>query len=249
MNPKQVVLAAAQTLADAAPTATWEWIQRTIMRQAANLASRKRGLRMPWPLPPGGPDHGADEVADQAAAVLHRLDLPAWDMPHVSALHEVLLEHTLVDGRVVHSSDPARRAVGVWYTPPEVAAAMCALSLGQALRQVDEANPDAGPWAVLLVRAHDPACGAGVFLVAAARWLATQFADRHGRVTAEEVLPGIITTCLTGTDLDPVAVDLAKTALWWELDGLLPLARLGHVVTVADTLASPSERSSRGVLL
>lgn len=248
MNPKQVVLAAAQTLADAAPTATWEWIQRTIMRQAANLASRKRGLRMPWPLPPGGPDHAA-EAADTVAAVLHRLALDTWDMPHVSALHEVLLEHTLVDGRVVHSSDPARRAVGVWYTPPQVAAAMCALALGQGLRQADEAHPQAGAGAVLLVRAHDPACGAGVFLGAAARWLAAEYARRHGHVTPDEVLPGIITTCLWGSDLDPVAVDLAKTALWWELDGLLPLARLGHVVTVADTLASPSECSSRGVLL
>lgn len=245
----RTVLAAAQTLADAAPTARWAWIQRTVMRLAANLASHRRGLRMPWPLPPDGPDHGADEAADQAAAVLHRLDLPAWDMPHVSALHEVLLEHTLVDGRVVRSPDSTRKAVGVWYTPPEVAAAMCALSLGQALRQVDEANPDAGPWAVLLVRAHDPACGAGVFLVAAARWLATQFADRHGRVTAEEVLPGIITTCLTGTDIDPVAVDLAKTALWWEIDGLLPITRLDHVVTVADTLAPPDRTENDRELL
>lgn len=31
----------------------------------------------------------------------------------------------LADRHQVHSSDPARRAVGVWYTPPQVAAAMC----------------------------------------------------------------------------------------------------------------------------
>lgn len=237
---KRQILAAAQALADATVPhgADWTWVQRALMRQAVNLGSLRRGLRMPWPLPPGSnvPDAAA------AAAVRLLLDLDAatglTDMAAVGSVYEVLLEHDLVDGRVVKSADPTRKAVGAWYTPPEVAAAMCTIALSQGLAQADERNPTAGPDSVLAVLALDPAVGAGVYLVQAARWLAGEYLRRLNRPAADlsSVLPEVITSCCYGMDLDPVAVDLTKSALWWEVNGSHPITWLDEHIVCVNTL-------------
>jgi len=63
---------------------------------------------------------------------------------------------------------PARRRAGVYYTPQPVAEFVSTFALRQGLAQV---GPD--PEQVLRIVACDPACGCGVFLVEAARLLAT----------------------------------------------------------------------------
>lgn len=227
-------ITAAQTLADTTSPhgADWAWIQHTLMRQTTNLGSLRRSLPMPWPLPPGPPV--PDTAVDTAAPLLLDLDTDLTDMAAVGALYEVLLEHDLMDGRVVKSADPTRKATGTWYTPPPAAAAMCALALGQGLAQADELNPNAGPDAVLLLRAVDPACGAGVFLVEAARWLATTYTARGG--DPDQALTLVIDHCISGADIDPIAVDLAATTLWWELHGRAPMSWIRSRVQVQDTL-------------
>ncbi|MFC9085322.1 hypothetical protein [Nocardiopsis dassonvillei] len=236
MRARHQVLSAAQALADAVVPhgADWAWVQQALLRQIVNLGSARRGLRMPWPLPSGAVV--PDDAAAAPARLLLDLDADLTDMATVGGLYEVILEHDLdADGRVVKSPDPNRKARGTWYTPPEAAAAMCALALGAGLAQADEHNPDAGPDAVLSVLALDPATGAGVYLVQAARWLAREYLHRLGRpVTATSVasvLPDVITACCYGLDIDPVAVDLTKTALWWEIHSRAPITWLdGHVI-------------------
>src|SRR5687767_14773523 len=59
-------------------------------------------------------------------------------------------------------SRAARRAAGVYYTPPELVRQVVELTLpGRWLKQAREAP----------LRVLDPACGAGEFLVGAAEWL------------------------------------------------------------------------------
>lgn len=128
-------ITAAQTLTDATSPhgADWAWIQHTLMRQTTNLGSLRRSLPMPWPLPPGPPV--PDTAVDTTAPLLLDLDTDLTDMAAVGALYEALLEHDLVNGRVVKSADPTRKATGTWYTPPPVAAAMCALQWAQQAHQ------------------------------------------------------------------------------------------------------------------
>ena len=68
----RTVLAAAQTLADAAPTARWAWIQRTVMRLAANLAPHQRPCQ--WtcrcPCPKTGPMPPRRSPRDEPAPTL-----------------------------------------------------------------------------------------------------------------------------------------------------------------------------------
>ncbi len=74
----------------------------------------------------------------------------------------------------------------------------------------------------LALRVVDPACGSGAFLLAAARRIGRELA----RVRAGEDQPtpdafrhavrDVIRRCIFGVDLNPLAVDLCKLALWIE---------------------------------
>ena len=68
----------------------------------------------------------------------------------------------------------------------------------------------------------DPACGSGHFLLAAARRVAVELAridalpdqptEKHYRHALREV----ISHCIYGVDLNPMAIELCRTALWLE---------------------------------
>lgn len=89
-----------------------------------------------------------------------------------------------------------RRAAGAYYTPPHLIDFVVDRTLGPL---VDAA---ADP---LALRVIDPACGAGVFLLAALdRICARVGADRAADVARR---------CLYGVDIDPIAVELARRAV------------------------------------
>lgn len=78
---------------------------------------------------------------------------------------------------------------GAWYTPRWLAQDLVARAFETADRPIE--------------RVADPACGGGVFLVAAAELLA---ADRS---------PAAAIGALWGCDVDPLAVAVTEAALWW----------------------------------
>ena len=99
--------------------------------------------------------------------------------------------------------------------------------------------PSAIAEALLSVTVCDPACGSGHFLVAAARRIAKRVAavrEHNPEPTLESLrtaLRDVITRCIYGVDLNPMAVELAKVSLWLEaLDPGKPLsfldARIKH---------------------
>ncbi|MDC0669325.1 Eco57I restriction-modification methylase domain-containing protein [Nannocystis radixulma] len=109
--------------------------------------------------------------------------------------------------------DPARRKIdGVFYTPPDVVERLVAEALGPLLA----AAPTDGP-----IRVVDPACGAGAFLIAAARALLA----RHEQVSQGTGSPAsrleLVRAAIFGVDVDPAAVGLTRAALA-ELVGAVP---------------------------
>lgn len=175
--------------------------------------------------------------------------LTGWEVAGLGDVHQLLLELTPTTGRdgtvqAVRQGQGRRDAQGAWYTPSEVSAAMSRLSLGLAIEQLTD---DEDPAAVLDLAVIDPACGAGVLLIEAGRYIAGRLAARvSGQDPAAEAhvraaLPVVMTNCLYGVDIDPVAVDLTKTALWLEAGGQPPFTFMDRNVVVGDVLASPDD--------
>ena len=115
----------------------------------------------------------------------------------------------------------ARKTSGSYYTPS------CLVD-EQVTRVVDPlvkkrlAEAADKEKAILSISVLDVACGSGHFLLAAARRLAERLAEiRAGdeAVTStlyREALRDVVSNCIYGVDLNPMALELAKIALWIE---------------------------------
>jgi len=133
----------------------------------------------------------------------------------------------------------ARKTSGSYYTPDSLVQEL----LDSALEPViaDRLAPhggalasgDAAAQALLSISVIDPACGSGHFILAAARRLATYLARvliEGGQPTPEDyrhALRQVVTHCIYGVDINPMAVELAKIALW--LEAYTPDAPLGFI--------------------
>jgi len=130
----------------------------------------------------------------------------------------------------------ARKRTGVFYTPAAVAEAMGRISLGQGLGMVG-----AEPEQVLRLKVIDPACGCGIILAHAARFLAAQYAGRLAGGQPDPslvfgVLPTVVLRCIFGIELDPVAAELTRLALSIETGGVLRPETLARHVICGNTL-------------
>lgn len=89
----------------------------------------------------------------------------------------------------------------------------------------------------------DPACGSGHFLLAAARRLAEKLAQLQspeGAVKPQDyrhALREVVARCIFGVDRNPMALELARTALWLEgYEEGRPLSFLDHHLQCGDAL-------------
>jgi hypothetical protein len=106
------------------------------------------------------------------------------------------------------------------YTPDDLVQPLIKHSLDYLIAERLKApNPEA---ALLDLRVADIACGSGHILLAAARHIATALAvirtgEEQPSPSAYRVaLRDVIRTCIYGVDLNPLAVELCKVALWLE---------------------------------
>jgi hypothetical protein len=113
-----------------------------------------------------------------------------------------------------------RAATGSHYTADDLVQPLLKHSLDYLIAdKLATPTPEA---ALLSLRVGDIACGSGHILLAAARRIGTALAT--ARTGEEQPSPGafrqavrdVIRTCIYGVDLNPLAVELCKVALWLE---------------------------------
>jgi hypothetical protein len=139
-----------------------------------------------------------------------------------------------------------RKESGSYYTHPR----LVNLLIGSALKPVTEerlraAGDDrtARERAILDLKVCDPACGSAHFLVAATNYLGQELAKvRAGdEYPPEQVVRlarrDVLSHCIYGVDVNPMAVELAKVALWINCAVKdLPLNFLDHHIKCGNSL-------------
>ncbi|MCK6548000.1 N-6 DNA methylase [Myxococcota bacterium] len=114
-----------------------------------------------------------------------------------------------------------RKKTGSYYTPDSLVQVLLDSALEPVIEQTIAANPTRTVDALLELSIVDPACGSGHFLLAAARRLAAHVAriEANGTPSAAEyrhALRQVVSRCIYGVDLNPMAVELCKVSLWME---------------------------------
>jgi hypothetical protein len=137
----------------------------------------------------------------------------------------------------------ARKISGSYYTPDSLVQELITSALDPVIEQRLAAQPESPIEALLAIRVIDPACGSGHFLLAAARRLAEKLAQLRatdGEQTEQDfrhALREVVSRCIFGVDRNPMAIELARTALWLEgFEQGRPLGFLDHHMQVGDAL-------------
>ena len=180
---------------------------------------------------------------------VRRVNYGALDVEELGSVYESLLDfhpqvvqqQGIYEFVLVLGSD--RKTTGSYYTPPELVGQLIKSALEPVITDKLKVNSNEQEAALLSLKVCDPACGSGHFLLAAARRIGKELA----RLRTGEAQPGaeplgrairdVIQNCIYGVDLNPLAVDLCKVALW--IEGFyrgLPLNFLDHRIKCGNSL-------------
>jgi len=147
----------------------------------------------------------------------------------------------------------ARKTSGSYYTPDSLVQELIKSALDPVIEARIAAQPDCPTEALLSISVVDPACGSGHFLLAAARRLAERLAALRapeGAVRAQDyrhALREVITHCVYGVDRNPMALELARFALWLEgFEEGRPLGFLDHHLVCGDALIGITDIAQLG---
>lgn len=184
--------------------------------------------------------------SDERAGYRWRFDYRNLGSEELGSVYETLLdldpEVDVASGRFALSAGGLeRRSTGSHYTPTPILKRVLDFALEPAVsRATRAADPER---ALLDLRVLDCAVGSGHFLIAAAHRIAQALASvRTGETSpppdaVRDALRDVVARCLYGVDLNPMAVELCRVALWLEtLDPGKPLSFLDHHIRVGNSL-------------
>jgi hypothetical protein len=189
--------------------------------------------------------------------VRQRVNYRDLDVEELGSVYESLLDYQPVfvdepEGtRFDLRAGSERKSTGSYYTRPELVRELIESALVPVMQDRLAAAKDSDPakqkekqqQAILSMTVCDPACGSGHFLLAAARRLGRELAKV--RTGEDEPTPkefhlavrDVIAHCIYGVDLNPLAVDLCKLALWLEGHWTgKPLSFLDHRIKCGNSL-------------
>lgn len=108
-----------------------------------------------------------------------------------------------------------RKTTGSYYTPDSLVETLLDSALDPIL---NKAEANRGAEGILDLKVIDPACGSGHFLLGAARRMADRVAELRNPDAPDRqaALRDVVARCIHGVDRNPMAVELAKVALWIE---------------------------------
>lgn len=178
---------------------------------------------------------------------LIRVNYAALNVEEFGSVYEGLLEFQpiiqVVGGRTEFDFAPGdeRSATGSHYTPDELVQPLIKHSLDYLIAERLKApKPEQ---ALLDLRVADIACGSGHILLAAARRIATELAivrtgeEQPSPTAFRTALRDVIHECIYGVDLNPLAVELCKVALWLEAHNPgQPLNFLDHHIKCGNSI-------------
>ena len=185
-------------------------------------------------------DMGAEELGSVYESLLELVP----DYQHLSQPHAARLAFVGDDDDASNKGN-ARKLTGSYYTPDSLVQELIKSALEPVIAQTVQANPSNPVNALLDLTVCDPACGSGHFLLAAARRLADEVAKLRavavgGAPTPSDyrhALRDVVSHCIYGVDKNPMAIALAKTALWLEAyTPDRPLTFIDHHLQVGDAL-------------
>ena len=163
----------------------------------------------------------------------------------LGSVYEGLLELVPVrkeDGRLFAFADAgeakgnARKTSGSYYTPDSLVQTLLDSVLEPVLAR---AEAEGGAEAILRLSVIDPACGSGHFLLGAARRMALRVAHLRDSEVPDypAAMRDVVRHSIHGVDRNPMAVELAKVALWIEaLEPGKPLNFLDNHIRCGDSL-------------
>src|SRR5215510_11303788 len=155
-----------------------------------------------------------------------RVNYAALNVEEFGSVYEGLLEYkpqflsTANQIEFVFTRGDERAATGSHYTPDDLVQPLITHSLDYLITEKLQ-EPDAEK-ALLSLRVADVACGSGHILLAAARRIATELAiirtgeEQPAPAAFRTAVRDVIRECIYGVDLNPLAVELCKVALWLE---------------------------------
>ncbi|MEW8051182.1 MAG: N-6 DNA methylase [Candidatus Thiodiazotropha sp.] len=172
----------------------------------------------------------------EANRVLVRINYRDMDTEELGSVYESLLElipqlnvqgqwrFGFIGDEEGEGSDSghARKLTGSYYTPDALVQELIQSALEPVVRKRLEESPANPREALLAIRVCDPACGSGHFLLAAARRMAAELArieagaDQPTEDDYRHALREVVRHCIYGVDMNPLAVELCRTALWLE---------------------------------
>lgn len=163
---------------------------------------------------------------ENGAGQLIRVNYAALNVEEFGSVYEGLLEYEPVfhsgDGQIefAFTQGSERAATGSHYTPDDLVQPLIKHSLDYLIAdKLKEADPAK---ALLALRVADISCGSGHILLAAARRIATELAivrtgeEQPSPSAFRAAVRDVICNCIYGVDLNPLAVELCKVALWLE---------------------------------
>ena len=189
-----------------------------------------------------------------------RVNYAALNVEEFGSVYEGLLEFQpvfITTGERIEfdfAQGDQRAATGSHYTPDDLVQPLIKHSLDYLIAEALK-KPDSSK-ALLDLRVADISCGSGHILLAAARRIANELAvvrtgeEQPSPSAFRAAIRDVIRECIYGVDLNPLAVELCKVALWLEAHTPgEPLNFLDHHIKCGNAIVgfARREEAERGV--
>lgn len=199
-----------------------------------------------------------DQLAE-GEALLHAVtpdsELRERLRPYLGIIRRDLRDRLLVieKGGLVVIETPSRATSGAHYTPKDLAQEVVQHALEPLVYNPGPyQTSDSSAWVplrsneILELKVADIACGSGAFLVSAAEYLADRLVEAYQREGVAQgsapqqrrsALREVVATCLYGTDINAMAVEMCKLSLWLvSLDPTKPFSFVDDKILCGNSL-------------